>query len=86
MGIAYNFSVAIFGGTTPFLIQGLIAATGDDMAPAYYLMATSVVGAIAIYFLREPARRPLPGSMPSVDTEAEAQELIASQDVNPLWR
>ncbi|MDP9697018.1 UNVERIFIED_ORG: MHS family proline/betaine transporter-like MFS transporter [Arthrobacter globiformis] len=86
MGIAYNFSVAIFGGTTPFLIQGLIAATGDDMAPAYYLMATSVVGAIAIYFLRESAGRPLPGSMPSVDTEAEAQELIASQDVNPLWR
>ncbi|MBD1541436.1 MFS transporter [Arthrobacter sp. IA7] len=86
MGIAYNFSVAIFGGTTPFLIQGLIAATGDDMAPAYYLMATSVIGAIAIYFLRESAGRPLPGSMPSVDTEAEAQELIASQDVNPLLR
>ncbi|MDQ0620603.1 MFS transporter [Arthrobacter globiformis] len=86
MGIAYNFSVAIFGGTTPFLVQGLIAATGDDMAPAYYLMATSVVGAIAIYFLRESAGRPLPGSMPSVDTEAEAQELIASQDANPLWR
>ncbi|MBT2547084.1 MFS transporter [Arthrobacter sp. ISL-65] len=86
MGIAYNFSVAIFGGTTPFLVQGLIAATGDDMAPAYYLMATSVIGAIAIYFLRESAGRPLPGSMPSVDTEAEAQELIASQDANPLWR
>jgi MHS family proline/betaine transporter-like MFS transporter len=83
MGIAYNFSVAIFGGTTPFLVQGLIEATGDDMAPAYYLMATSVIGAVAIYFLRESARRPLPGSMPSVDTEAEAQELIATQDV---WR
>jgi MHS family proline/betaine transporter-like MFS transporter len=52
------------------------------MAPAYYLMATSVIGAIAIYFLRESARRPLPGSMPSVDTVAEAQELIASQNNN----
>jgi len=79
MGIAYNFSVAIFGGTTPFFIQGLIEATGDDMAPAYYLMGTSVIGAIAIYFLTESARRPLPGSMPSVDTEEEARELIASQ-------
>jgi MHS family proline/betaine transporter-like MFS transporter len=83
MGIAYNFSVAIFGGTTPFLVQGLIEATGDDMAPAYYLMATSVIGAIAIYFLRESAGRPLPGSMPSVDTEAEAHEIIAAQDA---WR
>ena len=86
MGIAYNFSVAIFGGTTPFLVQGLIAVTGDDMAPAYYLMATSVIGAIAIYFLRESAGRPLPGSMPSVDTEAEAHELIAAQDAKALWR
>ncbi|HKS01616.1 MAG TPA: MFS transporter [Arthrobacter sp.] len=83
MGIAYNFSVAIFGGTTPFLIQGMIEATGDDMAPAYYLMGTSVIGAIAIYFLRESARRPLPGSMPSVDTEEEARELISSQQ---MWR
>lgn len=84
MGIAYNFSVAIFGGTTPFIVQGLIEGTGDDMMPAYYLMATSVVGAIAIYFLRESAQRPLPGSMPSVDTQAEARELVATQDTNPL--
>jgi MHS family proline/betaine transporter-like MFS transporter len=65
-------------------VQGLIKVTGDDMAPAYYLMATSVIGAVAVFFLRESARRPLPGSMPSVDTEAEAHELVASQDHNPL--
>ncbi|MDP9936476.1 MHS family proline/betaine transporter-like MFS transporter [Paenarthrobacter nicotinovorans] len=84
MGIAYNFSVAIFGGTTPFIVQGLIEGTGNDMMPAYYLMATSIVGAIAIYFLRESAQRPLPGSMPSVDTQAEARELVETQDTNPL--
>ncbi|MFJ4210104.1 MFS transporter [Paenarthrobacter sp. NPDC089675] len=84
MGIAYNFSVAIFGGTTPFIVQGLIEGTGNDMMPAYYLMATSIVGAIAIFFLRESAQRPLPGSMPSVDTEAEARELVETQDTNPL--
>lgn len=84
MGIAYNFSVAIFGGTTPFIVAALIGATGNDMMPAYYLMATSLVGAVAIYFLKESARRPLPGSMPSVDTQAEARELVATQDENPL--
>ncbi|WP_284754428.1 MFS transporter [Arthrobacter sp. efr-133-R2A-120] len=84
MGIAYNFSVAIFGGTTPFIVAALIQGTGNDMMPAYYLMGTSVVGAIAIYFLRESAQRPLPGSMPSVDTQAEAHELVATQDTNPL--
>jgi MHS family proline/betaine transporter-like MFS transporter len=84
MGIAYNFSVAIFGGTTPFIVAALIGATGNDMMPAYYLMATSLIGAVAIYFLKESARRPLPGSMPSVDTQAEARELVATQDENPL--
>ncbi len=84
MGIAYNFSVAIFGGTTPFIVAALIAATGDDMMPAYYLMGTSAIGAVAIYFLKESARMPLPGSMPSVDTPAEASELVATQDENPL--
>ena len=56
MGIAYNFSVAIFGGTTPFIVAALISATGNDMMPAYYLMATSAIGAVAIYFLKESAQ------------------------------
>ncbi len=83
MGIAYNFSVAIFGGTTPFIVQGLIALTDNDMMPAYYLMVTSTIGAVAIYFLKESAQKPLPGSMPSVDSPAEALELVAGQDDNP---
>jgi len=84
MGIAYNFAVAIFGGTTPFIIAALIAATGDDMMPAYYLMGTSFIGAVSIFFLKETSGRPLLGSMPSVDTLAEAHELVATQDENPL--
>lgn len=84
MGISYNFAVAIFGGTTPFIVKLLIESTGNDMMPAYYLMATSAAGAVAIYFLKESANKPLPGSMPSVDTEEEALELVATQDENPL--
>jgi len=83
MGIAYNFAVAIFGGTTPFIIAALIAATGNDMMPAYYLMGTSAIGAISIFFLKETSQRPLLGSMPSVDSLAEAHELVATQDENP---
>ncbi len=67
-----------------FIVAALISATGNDMMPAYYLMATSAIGAVAIYFLKESAQRPLPGSMPSVDTQAEAKELVANQDENPL--
>jgi MFS transporter, MHS family, proline/betaine transporter len=84
MGIAYNFAVAIFGGTTPFIIASLIQLTGNDMMPAYYLMATSAIAAVTIYFLPESAGRHLPGSMPSVDSEEEARQLVATQDANPL--
>ncbi|MDQ4490935.1 MFS transporter [Sinomonas sp. ASV486] len=83
MGIAYNFSVAIFGGTTPVIVDGLIQGTGNDMMPAYYLMGTSIVGALAVFFLREPAGRPLPGSMPSVDTPAEARAVVEHQEEDP---
>jgi MHS family proline/betaine transporter-like MFS transporter len=83
MGIAYNFAVAIFGGTTPFIIASLIQLTGNDLMPAYYLMATSAIAAVTIYFLPESARRHLPGSMPSVESEQAARELVATQDANP---
>lgn len=84
MGIAYNFAVAIFGGTTPFIVDALIQATGNDMMPAYYLMATSLVGAVAIFFLQESAGRPLPGSMPSVESPAEARDVVEKQEEDPL--
>ncbi len=84
MGIAYNFAVAIFAGTAPFVVAALIDVSGDDMMPAYYLMATSTIGGIAICFLKESAQRHLPGSMPSVNSVEEAHDLVAGQDDNPL--
>jgi MHS family proline/betaine transporter-like MFS transporter len=58
--------------------------TGGDMAIAYYLVAVAAVAAVAIWFLPESARRHLPGSMPSVDSEEAARELVETQDQNPL--
>lgn len=83
MGISYNFAVAIFGGTAPLIMQGLINLTGNELMPAFWLMATSAVGAVAVYVMKESANRPMPGSMPSVETYAEARELVATQDENP---
>ncbi|HYI34500.1 MAG TPA: MFS transporter, partial [Glaciibacter sp.] len=84
MGISYNFSVALFGGTTPFVIAALVAGTGIALMPAYYLIASSAVAGVAIFFMKETAGWPLKGSMPSVSTAAEAHELVAHQDENPL--
>lgn len=82
MGISYNVAVALFGGTAGLIMESLVQATGNTMMPAYWLMFTSFLGAIAVYFLKESANKPLPGSMPSVETEEEAQELVENQIEN----
>ena len=83
MGLAYNVALAVFGGTTPLVLESLSQVSGSSLAPAYYLMGFAVVGAVTVCFLRESAGQPLPGAMPSVDTAAEAAALVATQDENP---
>lgn len=77
LSISFNISVSLFGGTTPLFASGLVQATGDDMIPAYYLMAAGLIGLIATFFLHETAGKPLRGSGPMVESEEEAQELVA---------
>jgi MHS family proline/betaine transporter-like MFS transporter len=60
LSVSYGLSVAIFGGFAPFIGTALIKATGSPTAPAYYVIAGGVVGLIAVFFVREGARRPLP--------------------------
>jgi len=84
MGLGYNIAIAVFGGTTPLMIQGLLLLTGSNLAPAWFLMGTSVLGAIGVFFMKESSQRPMPGSLPSVETEEEARELVEHQDENPL--
>ncbi|MFJ6697550.1 glycine betaine/L-proline transporter ProP [Streptomyces sp. NPDC091272] len=78
LSIGFNISVSIFGGTTPLVVTALIGATGNLLMPAYYMMAAAVVGGVAVFFMTESARRPLPGSPPSVESEAEARALRAA--------
>ncbi|UNM16530.1 glycine betaine/L-proline transporter ProP [Streptomyces formicae] len=75
LSIGFNVSVSLFGGTTPLVVTALIGATGDVMMPAYYMMAAAVIGGAAVWFMAESAGRPLPGSAPAVETEAEARAL-----------
>ncbi|MER7395240.1 MFS transporter [Streptomyces sp. NPDC000151] len=76
MGLSYNIAAAAFGGTTPFVLDALVSGTGSAMMPAYYVMAAAAVGCVSVCFLKETARRPLPGSMPRVGTSAEAHMLV----------
>jgi MFS transporter, MHS family, proline/betaine transporter len=53
MAIAYNVSTSLFGGTAPAANDWLIGATGSNLVPAYYMMASCVVGMVALYFVTE---------------------------------
>lgn len=57
--IGYNVCVALFGGTTPYVVTWLTATTGNAIAPAYYLIAAAVVSLATVLTLRESAGRPL---------------------------
>ncbi|TQM11449.1 MFS transporter [Pseudonocardia kunmingensis] len=41
--IAYGFAQAVFGGTAPFVATLLVARTGSDLAPAWYVTLLAVV-------------------------------------------
>jgi MFS transporter, MHS family, proline/betaine transporter len=59
--IAYNVSTSLFGGTAPAANEWLISLTGNDLVPAYYMMASCVIGAIALAFVPETAGASLRG-------------------------
>jgi MFS family permease len=48
LSVAYNIGVSIFGGFSPLIVAWLIAATGDPLAPCYYVIGCLVISAVAI--------------------------------------
>lgn len=58
--VGYNICVAGFGGTTPYVVTWLTAETGNNVAPAYYVVVAAVVSLLTILTIRETAGRPLP--------------------------
>jgi len=57
--IGYNICVAAFGGTTPYVVTWLTASTGNNVAPAYYVVVAAIVSLVTILTIRETAGRPL---------------------------
>lgn len=55
MAIAYNVTTSIFGGTAPMVNAWLIGRTGNSLVPAYYMMGSCVIGALALIFVTETA-------------------------------
>ncbi|MEE1754661.1 MFS transporter [Streptomyces sp. SP18CS02] len=60
LGLAYALSNAVFSGCAGLVITWIIARTGDVDVPAYYVVVTALVSALALATLRgDDHRRPL---------------------------
>ena len=59
LSIGYNVSVAVFGGTTPYVVTLLAARTGNAYAAGIYVIIAAVVSLATVLTLRETARTPL---------------------------
>ena len=53
--IGYNFSVAIFGGSSPYLAQYLVSTTGNPLSPAFIVIGAAVMTLLVVFTVRETA-------------------------------
>jgi MFS family permease len=56
--VIYGFGVAAFGGSAQVVATWLIANTGNQLAPAWYLIACNVISMLPLLWVKEMARRP----------------------------
>ena len=55
LSLIYAISISIFGGSTQFVVGWLTHATGNPLAPAWYMIGAVLVGLVAIALLPETA-------------------------------
>ncbi|MGW9550524.1 MFS transporter [Citricoccus zhacaiensis] len=55
--ISYNLAFTIFGGTAPLVATGLIALTGNEIAPAWYILAVTVLAFAVLWSMPETRHR-----------------------------
>ena len=53
--VVYAVSISALGGTTQLVVTWLIHATGSPLAPAWYLLAATAVGQVALMLMPESA-------------------------------
>ena len=62
LSLVYALAIAAFGGSTQFAVKWLLRATGDALAPGWYMLGAALLGLGAMSLLKEsaPARQTSP--------------------------
>ena len=59
LALCYGLGVSIFGGFSQFIATWLVKATGSNLGPAWYVIATGLISLVAIAMTRETAGQKL---------------------------
>jgi MHS family proline/betaine transporter-like MFS transporter len=57
LSVSYAFGVAIFGGLAPLFNTWIIAVTGNNLAPAFYLILAAAISLVALVFASRQGSR-----------------------------
>jgi MHS family proline/betaine transporter-like MFS transporter len=66
VALGYNICFGVIGGSTPLAAAWLVERTGNEIAPAFLIMAAAAIAFFAILRFRETYRSPFPGGTSSV--------------------
>lgn len=61
LSVAYSVTAAVFAGTVPYVLTWLIAQTGNEMMPAFYLILVGLIGLAAVLSMKESKGKDLLG-------------------------
>jgi MFS transporter, MHS family, proline/betaine transporter len=53
VALGYNLCHGLFGGLSPLVATWLMERTGDEIAPAFLIMASAAVTFVTLFWFRE---------------------------------
>ena len=56
VALGYNLCYGLFGGLSPLVATWLVERTGDEIAPAFLIMASAAVTFVTLFWFRETSR------------------------------
>lgn len=65
MSLVYSVGVALFGGFSPLISTWLLGVTGNKLAPAWYLLAMTVISLLGLLWLKDHTGRDIDAAAPA---------------------
>ncbi len=65
MSLVYSVGVALFGGFSPLISTWLLQVTGNKLAPAWYLLAMTVISLLGLLWLKDHTGRDIDATKPA---------------------